>query len=241
MFSDTVQVVNYLRTRFQQDKIYIFGHSWGSVLGLSLAYHHPDLLHAYIGAGQIINTRLNEQKGFADTLQLATQKQHRKAMDALLQMTSFQQDHVAISLDEFMILRKWQFHLNGLGLKKSELIRILVAALCVPEYNLLDYISLISSMLKVSKSKQVLNDVMQVNFNNQTNFSTPIILFGCGKDYLTHSSFVDEYFQKINAPYKKFIDLLNAGHNLFFDDPKQFICGVESALVAAKLDHMNFS
>src|SRR5579862_547648 len=34
MEEDTLEVANYLRTRFKRDKIFVIGHSWGSVLGL---------------------------------------------------------------------------------------------------------------------------------------------------------------------------------------------------------------
>ena len=33
LIADTVTVTNYLRSRFNQDKIYLLGHSWGSYLG----------------------------------------------------------------------------------------------------------------------------------------------------------------------------------------------------------------
>src|SRR5215469_17036749 len=50
MEQDTLDVVNYLRNRFKREKIFVLGHSWGSVLGLWLAHEHPDLIYAYVGA-----------------------------------------------------------------------------------------------------------------------------------------------------------------------------------------------
>ena len=43
MEQDTLEVANYLRNRFQRRKIFVMGHSWGSLLGLWLAHEHPDL------------------------------------------------------------------------------------------------------------------------------------------------------------------------------------------------------
>ena len=67
MQEDTLEVVNYLRRRFQRDKIFVLGHSWGSVLGLQLAHYHPDLLYAYVGVGQATSAWKNEDVLYRDT------------------------------------------------------------------------------------------------------------------------------------------------------------------------------
>jgi len=56
----------YLRSRFKREKIFVPGHSWGSVPGLWLAHEHPELVYAYVGVGQVINTAQNEVVGYQD-------------------------------------------------------------------------------------------------------------------------------------------------------------------------------
>ena len=46
MTSDTEEVVQYLLKTFSKRKIFLLGHSWGSVLGLAVAQRHPEWLHA---------------------------------------------------------------------------------------------------------------------------------------------------------------------------------------------------
>jgi hypothetical protein len=36
-------VTNYLRGRFEQDKIYLMGQSWGTILGVLAVQQEPDL------------------------------------------------------------------------------------------------------------------------------------------------------------------------------------------------------
>jgi proline iminopeptidase len=53
--ADTIALTNYLRKRFNQRKIYLFGESGGSVIGLLAIQQHPELYHAWIGSGQMVN------------------------------------------------------------------------------------------------------------------------------------------------------------------------------------------
>lgn len=52
---DAVTLIHYLMDRFHKKKIYLLGHSFGSVLGMYLVDNYPDLFYAYIGVGQVIN------------------------------------------------------------------------------------------------------------------------------------------------------------------------------------------
>src|SRR5579883_1391184 len=44
MQADADAVVRYLRSTYGKDKIFVMGHSWGSILGLTLAQQHPEWL-----------------------------------------------------------------------------------------------------------------------------------------------------------------------------------------------------
>ena len=68
---DAGEVVQFLRKRYGKDKIFVLGHSWGSLIGVTLAHVHPEWLYAYIGTGQMINGYDNERVGYANTLRAA--------------------------------------------------------------------------------------------------------------------------------------------------------------------------
>ncbi len=55
MVADTIEVTNYLRARFGQDRIYLVGNSWGTILGVLAVQQHPELYHAYVGTGQMVS------------------------------------------------------------------------------------------------------------------------------------------------------------------------------------------
>jgi pimeloyl-ACP methyl ester carboxylesterase len=83
MEQDTIDVVNYLRARFKREKIFVLGHSWGSVLGLWLAREHPELIYAYVGTGQVVNMQQNEAVAYNDALQEARTRYNEQAVKDL--------------------------------------------------------------------------------------------------------------------------------------------------------------
>ena len=53
IIADGIDLAERLRKRFPTQKLYLFGHSWGSVVATEMAQRRPDLLAAYVGTGQV--------------------------------------------------------------------------------------------------------------------------------------------------------------------------------------------
>ena len=51
MIADMIEVADYLRTRFGQERILLFGHSWGAYLAIQVAAA-PERFLAYVGMAQ---------------------------------------------------------------------------------------------------------------------------------------------------------------------------------------------
>ncbi|WP_205123619.1 alpha/beta fold hydrolase [Cognatilysobacter lacus] len=77
MRDDGTELAAYLARRYGQKKVILWGSSWGSILGVSMAKAHPELFHAYLGTSQLVSYRENEATSYAGLLALA-----RKAGDA---------------------------------------------------------------------------------------------------------------------------------------------------------------
>lgn len=75
--ADAHELTLLLCRRFQQPRIYLVGHSWGSVLGALAVHRHADLYYAYVGVGQAVDMQEGERISYAWTL-----AQAEKAGDA---------------------------------------------------------------------------------------------------------------------------------------------------------------
>jgi pimeloyl-ACP methyl ester carboxylesterase len=69
--ADAVAVAEYLRDRFEEEKVYLVGSSWGSTLGVLAAQARPDLFHAFVGTGQMVDQQETDKLMYAETLAYA--------------------------------------------------------------------------------------------------------------------------------------------------------------------------
>lgn len=70
--SDVIELTDYLRDQFDEDKIYLMGESWGSILGVLAVQRRPDLYHAWIGSGQMVDVLDTDRRIYRDLLAYAT-------------------------------------------------------------------------------------------------------------------------------------------------------------------------
>jgi len=66
--ADTIEVSEYLAARFGVERIYIAGQSWGTIPATLAAQRRPELYHALIGTGQMVDIRETDRLFYQDTL-----------------------------------------------------------------------------------------------------------------------------------------------------------------------------
>jgi pimeloyl-ACP methyl ester carboxylesterase len=69
--ADVIELTDYLRTRFEEDKVYLMGESWGTILGVLAVRERPDLFHAWIGSGQMVDVAETDARVYRDLVAYA--------------------------------------------------------------------------------------------------------------------------------------------------------------------------
>ena len=69
--ADTIALTEYLTERFDEERIYVMGESWGTLLGVLAVQQRPDLYYAYIGSGQMVNIRETDRRIYEDLVAYA--------------------------------------------------------------------------------------------------------------------------------------------------------------------------
>ena len=78
LMDDTIEVAQQLLKKFNRDKLFLLGHSWGSILGALVAKKAPQLFYAYVGIGQIGSAKESEREIHHFIKQKATGKDAQK-------------------------------------------------------------------------------------------------------------------------------------------------------------------
>ena len=67
MVEDTIEVTDYLRDRFDKQKIYLVGSSWGTIIGTMAVQRSPEQFHAYVGTGQMVDPFETDKLMYAES------------------------------------------------------------------------------------------------------------------------------------------------------------------------------
>lgn len=214
---DAGEVVQYLRQRYGKQKVFVMGHSWGSLVGLKLAHDHPEWLHAYVGMGQVINGPEGERVGYEETIRLAKAAGNTEALKELASIAPYPEKDGSVPLDKINLERKWSVFYGGLTRGRKDLDFYYNIGKFSPDYTQknLDDIDKGSAL----SLGPLLPSLLGFNYSKVTDFKTPIVMFEGRYDYTTPSVVVADWFKTVKAPSKKFIWFENSAHMMAIEEP----------------------
>lgn len=198
-----------------KNKVAIFGHSWGSALGVLYAARFPEKVAAYVGSGQIGDWPAGESSSYAFALAEAQRRNNRKALKELRAIGP--PPHTVSSLwTERTWLQRFEGQLGGRALWNVG--RILLGR---PESSVFDLPKLLRgfrfsldamwaevSTLKLMKAVPALQ--------------MPVVLFLGRHDHWVPAEVSVAYFDVLTAASKRIVWFEASGHEPFVDEPAKF-------------------
>lgn len=218
MLKDLFQIIQYLKKKYNKEKIIILGHSWGSVLGSRFIKQYPEEVAYYIGVGQVINMLENERVGYEKVKELILQATDKKSLKKLEVLGDYPGDKFDINfMKKCGKVRKLQGKYN-LAVKMG--ISIVITAFKSPIFKLSDIFALIKGP---KANEKVLEFLFAFDLRSESEeYKVPIYYILGGNDWQTPYVIAQEYFNRINAPYKNFYLIPDAGHMTMLDQPQLF-------------------
>ncbi len=209
--ADAGQLIELLRQRFGQNKVIVIGHSYGSLLGIELAYRRPDLVRAYVGAGQVA-CGATEARAIQDAW---LRKKATLAGDSntLAAMNSGQ------PWDREAALFQYGGEVTGM----KSFWPLVAKGLLAAEYTLRDALNVRKGVSFTHKNMEY--DVLDPSLpliNNVPKLIVPVYFFTGRSDYTAPSSCAERYYDALDDASKHLIWFDHSAHFPFLEEPQRF-------------------
>jgi len=193
--SDAIELIELLSSKFSKEKIYLMGHSWGGYLGLRVVTERPDLLTGYFALSPMINQLESERLSLKVMQDNAIKEKNNKALAELSQVeVPFKNG------EQLFYHRKWLSKLMGSSTPDRAKVNHWAAT----------WLSLF-------------NEASQTNFNEfATELSCPVYFLIGTRDYQTHFSLAESYYQQVVCKEKKLYWFTDSAHNPHLTESSKF-------------------
>jgi len=222
MVEETRQMTEYLKQRFNQEKIFLMGHSWGSLLGIKTIEKHPENYWAFIGIGQETHFLESEKLAYDFMLQHAMEINDKPVIKRLKKIDRNSQDFP--QLNYIISTRNQLLDRYGFGMIRDGIstFDITVTYLFFKGYTFSEKIKYIRGQL--FSIEHLWNCFFEVNlFESSTAFQVPIYFLHGKYDYTVSYTLAREYFEIIEAPQKEFFTFENSAHSPHLEEREKFI------------------
>jgi pimeloyl-ACP methyl ester carboxylesterase len=219
LVEDTREISEYLLKRFNQNKLILVGHSWGSILGIMAVQKYPQLYKAFVSTGQIVNMGEGVKISYKHLMDSARIENNDQALTELTEIGEPPFNDKAQN-ERRTVYNKWmkKFGADWHGKEPLPRVKIMLSSI---EYSLSEKLHFQSA---AKESFDILNpDLMKVDLFNQVKKVQVPVYFAIGRfDYRTPSELSLKYLDSLEAPLKKWKWFENSSHFPQLEEPNEF-------------------
>ena len=230
--SDGLELTQYLRERFAEDKVYIVGESWGSALGIWMVQSRPDLFHALVGTGQMVDFIETDVHDYEFALQLAQERGNTGKVAQLKAQgpPPYTGNNVLMTqanylLDGFAYMNENPaIDSDGWDTFKD---------LLSPEYGLYDKVNWARGVLDSGNVMFPQLWAADVDFRRDApRLDVPVYFLIGRHDVNAPPALTEEYYRLLDAPRKELVWFEHSGHNPWVSEADEFANAVVTRALA---------
>jgi pimeloyl-ACP methyl ester carboxylesterase len=215
--ADTIELAEQLAGRFGGGgRIFLLGHSWGSVVGALAVQQRPDLFAAYVGLGQVVSGPRNEVLSYEFVLDEA---RRRGDAEALAELERIRPPYATQA--ELGVQRRWLAAYRGSIYATDRAREALPAALFGREYTLGTRLRFFScfqrSLERLWPGLDDFDAISQI-----PRLDVPVYFFTGRRDWNTPFALVEEWAAQLEAPHVEIVWFEEAGHVAPIEAPEAF-------------------
>lgn len=206
ILSDTKELITFLKNEYSKDRIFLLGHSWGSILGMYAVTNHPEEFYAYIGMGQVINSKEGELISYQYALRKAREAKDTASVNQLKSIGLPPYEGYQSTSIQRNILGKYGGVFGG-ELTYPELFGIINRS---PDYTQEDKQNFLPVFIQVNN--QMWEQLATIDFSGINRIEVPVFFFLGKHDYSVPFELAERFLNRLKAPYKEIVWFDNSGH-----------------------------
>jgi len=222
LVADGTALVELMAARHGRPVV-VVGHSFGTVLGARIAQRAPASVAAYVGASQVVNWALQEERSYDWALAEARRTGHTKAESALTGLGRPNDGQYAGGIAAVEIQRRWLGALGGLAVDPKFVGLWALSMLTSGSYPLgakLHYLKAMNTSMNLLWP--TLCETVDLR-RDLTSLPVPVHLFAGAKDRITDLVQIQEWFDLLQCPTKQLQILDDAAHLNLYEQPAHFL------------------
>lgn len=214
---DGLEVTAHALKRTGQAKAIVLGASWGSMVAVTMARRRPELFHALVGAGQIVDSVRNEAVGYEALLARV-----RAVGDAPSEAVLVKLGPPPWTMEQTLIERRILIGRHPPANERGMQIKVVLALLTAPGVSLKQAIDWFGA---ASFSVTALRDALLSYSDGPPHapLAMPFVVIQGSDDIQTPTSLAAAYLEAIEAPAKRFVSLPGGGHMAMVAMPDAFL------------------
>ena len=220
LLDDTYAVTEYLKERFNKDKIYIMGFSGGTHIALREAERHPENYYAYIGMAQCVTDSYEN-----DTLMYNFMKGVFESNSDKNRLKKLE-DSVNHLDGGNIKCKDWYAYVNllhdaggGTILNKTEFEGVVLPIITCKCYTLKEKINYVAGMKKY-RTTPLAEELNDHDYRKSiTSFDLPVFFISGEYDYNCPWELIEDYCGIIEAPAKGFYKIPGSAHSPLWENP----------------------
>jgi len=212
--ADGIELAELLRKMLGKEKILIVGHSWGSILGVTMAKARPDLFVAYVGTGQVGDEQRNYQVAYESLLKKAESVGDARA---LAELKSIGPPPYANGRG-YGVQRRWSNLFEGADFFIASMFGLAMSA---PGYSTKDINDWLDGQM--ASAEQLVPEMNKLDPKTLGGeFALPVFVIQGAEDFTTPTSLARSFVDAIRAPQKSFVTI-DGGHFAVFMKTNRFL------------------
>jgi pimeloyl-ACP methyl ester carboxylesterase len=225
MIEYTHELIQYLLQRFEHKKIYLVGHSWGSLVGILVAQKYPQFIEKYIGVSQMIDGKLNEKYAYEYCLKCAIERKNKKAIEQLEQIG---EPPYSDWMRGLRIRSNWS-NKFGAAVKTGSLTQIYMGKMLrSTEYRFADLLKFMSGF--TLSLKYLWPEIMEISlYEKVDNLKIPVYFFLGRYDYQAPSVIAEKYIKDLKANTKEIVWFEESAHLCQMEEQEKFAMELQNA------------